>query len=218
MLVSDPGSTEPLLYAITTQEMLSSPDFVDRVAAALAGGVQVLQLRDKLHPDEFVLRRAEEIKPLCDYHGVPLIINDRIEVARELGLGIHLGDEDPPVSLARQALGPRAIIGRSCHGDIDLARQAEKQGASYVAFGGVYPTPTKPDNPVIGLETLRKAVASVSLPAAAIGGIDLSNVHEVVAARPWAVCVVRAVFAQRDPEEAARRMRHGIRNAWYNVA
>ena len=196
----------PFLYAITDERLISRGDFCERIESALRGGVEILQLRDKTSPDADVLALGRELRDLCAGYRVPLVINDRLSVARELGIGVHLGDQDATVSEARAALGQLALIGRSCHGDMALALAAEAEGASYVAFGGIYPTLTKPDNPVVGLSILEEARGRLLVPFAAIGGIDETNIAGVAATRPWAICVVRAVFGQPDPGEAAARL------------
>ncbi len=196
-----------LLYAITDERLIPRDRFLRVVESAILGGVQVLQLRDKTTPDQELLPLAGELKARCDQHEVPFIVNDRLEIAAELGAGLHLGDEDAPVSHARKVLGPGALIGRSCHNSLALAFSAKNEGASYVAFGPIYPTPTKPGWPGIGTGILDEARQKLDLPFAAIGGIDETNIREVAEKRPWAICVIRAVFARPDPGEAAARLR-----------
>ncbi|MGB9589870.1 MAG: thiamine phosphate synthase [candidate division WOR-3 bacterium] len=199
-----------LLYAITDENLIPKKDFLRVVELALDGGVQILQLRDKTTPDPELLALARELKALCDERGVIFVVNDRLDMAAELGAGLHLGDEDAPVAVARKALGPGAFIGRSCHDSLALALSARKEGASYVAFGPIYPTPTKPDRPGIGLRILDEARKALDFPFAAIGGIDETNISQVAAKKPWAICVIRAVFARPDPCEAAARLREII--------
>ena len=199
-----------LLYAITDENLIPRDRFPEIVESALMGGVRVLQLRDKTTPDKELLPLAREVKALCEKHGVLFIVNDRLEMAAELGAGLHLGDEDTPVSVARREMGPDAVIGRSCHDSISLAIQARNEGASYVAFGPIFPTPTKPDRPGIGTSILNDAREALDFPFAAIGGIDETNIREVALKKPWAICVIRAVFARPDPGEAAARLRELI--------
>jgi thiamine-phosphate pyrophosphorylase len=202
-----------LLYAITDEKLIPRRDFLRVVESALLGGVDILQLRDKTTPDEELLSLARELKALCSEHNVLFIINDRLELALKVGAGLHLGDEDAPVSVARKALGPNAVIGRSCHDSLALALAAKAQGASYVAFGPIYPTPTKPGLAGIGTGILEKASEALDLPFAAIGGIDESNIREVARKNPWAICVIRAIFAKPDPGEAAARLREVLDSA-----
>ncbi len=203
-----------LLYAITDEKLIPRDGFLRVVESAILGGVNILQLRDKTTPDRELLPLARELKALCDERGVLFIVNDRLNVAAELGAGLHLGDEDAPVSVARERLGPSAIIGRSCHDSVALAIEAQKQGASYAAFGPIYPTPTKPGQPGIGTEIMPEAKQALDIPVAAIGGIDETNIKEVAAKRPWAICVIRAVFARPDPGEAAARLRLALDTEW----
>lgn len=199
-----------LLYAITDEKLIPRGKFLKVVESALAGGVNILQLRDKTTPDSEILPLARELKALCDQYRVIFVVNDRLEMALELGAGLHLGDEDVPVALARRKMGPDAIIGRSCHDNLSLALSARNEGASYAAFGPVYPTPTKPGLPGIGLDILDQAKEALDFPFAAIGGIDETNIREVAAKEPWAICVIRAVFARPDPGEAAAGLRELI--------
>ncbi|MEO0141651.1 MAG: thiamine phosphate synthase [candidate division WOR-3 bacterium] len=197
----------PLLYAITDENLIPKGRLLKAVESAILGGADIIQLRDKTTPDSELLPLAMELMALCDEHRVPLIINDRLEIAAELSAGLHLGDEDVPVAVARRELGPDAIIGRSCHDSIALALEAREQGASYVAFGPIFPTPTKPGRPGIGLSILDEAKQTLDFPFAAIGGIDVRNIRDVAGKNPWAICVIRAIFAQPDPKEAAARLR-----------
>ncbi len=197
------------LYVITDPVLTPPLQLVDRVGAALRGGADLVQLRHKNAPREVLLEEGRRLLALCRRFDVPLIVNDHPEIAREIGAdGVHVGKDDPPVSEARRILGPRAIIGASAYGSIDLAVDLERQGASYVAFGAVFPSPTKPEEPVVPLSVLREARKHLQIPIVAIGGITLENLEVLYReARPDLFAVVSAVFGAPDPEAAARQLK-----------
>ena len=194
------------LYAITCPEKLSGRDVARAVEEALRGGASVVQLRDKNASDQELLRQAKQILPITRRFGVPLIVNDRLQVAKEAGAdGLHLGQDDGPLSEARRLLGDEALIGRSTHSP-EQALEAEREGFDYIGVGPVHPTPTKPGRPGTGLEFVRFAASNLSVPFVAIGGIDETNIAEAVEAGAVTVAVVRALLGQAQPQEAARRL------------
>jgi thiamine-phosphate pyrophosphorylase len=186
------------------------PDLAARVEAAVRGGVDVVQLREKGGATEDVLALAEELRQICASvaGGALFTVNDDIELARLSGAdGVHLGQEDEPVARARETLGPDAVVGRSA-GTVGEALEAVREGADYLGVGTVFATPTKPDARVAGL-ALVEAVAreDIPLPWFAIGGITHETAPEVVAAGAPGFAVVRAVLDAHDPEAAARELR-----------
>jgi thiamine-phosphate pyrophosphorylase len=180
------------------------------LAPALAGGVDVFQLRDKTASEAELLAGAEEARALCDEAGALLLLNDRPDLALAAGAdGVHVGQADAPVAAARAAIGPDRLVGLSTHG----AAQADAAAAlrpDYIAVGPVHATPTKPGRPAIGLGPVRHAARAVALPWFAIGGIDPQTVGEVVAAGAGRVVVVRAIAQAGDPEAAARALRAAL--------
>jgi len=179
-----------------------------RLRAALRGGVDIVQLRMKDAGDDDVLRAAEHVRAACAEAGALFVLNDRPELVAAAGAdGVHLGQDDMPVAQARELLGDACIIGISTHGPDDLARAA---GADYAGVGPVHATPTKPGRPAVGLDYVRHAAANASLPWFAIGGIDPSNVRDVVAAGATRIAVVRAITDAPDPEAAARALRAAL--------
>jgi thiamine-phosphate pyrophosphorylase len=184
----------------------------DVVAAALAGGVDVVQLREKDAGDDDVLRAAEPLARRCAEAGALFVVNDRpdLAVAAEAD-GVHLGQDDVPVAEARAVVGPERLIGRSTHSpaQVDAA-----EGADYVAVGPVHATPTKPGRPAVGLAPIRHAAAHARVPFFAIGGLDAGNVGEAIAAGARRVVVVRAIAEAPDPEAVARRLRRALDAAW----
>jgi thiamine-phosphate pyrophosphorylase len=176
------------------------------IRAALKGGIGMIQLREKDGCDRLRLDRACQLRRWTREAGVPLIINDRPDVARLAQTdGVHLGQEDLPVAQARQILGPFGIVGVSTH-SLEQAIRAEEEGADYIGIGPVFATPTKEGRLPIGLGVLQEVCRRVSIPVFAIGGIDASNIREVVSCGARRVAVVRAVAGQADPEGAARRL------------
>jgi thiamine-phosphate pyrophosphorylase len=182
----------------------------DVLARALAGGVDVFQLRDKTASDADLLTGAEEARALCDEAGALLLLNDRPDLALATGAdGVHVGQADAPVAAARDAVGPERLVGLSTHGAAQ-ADAAAALGPDYIAVGPVHPTPTKPGRPAIGLGPVRHAARAVALPWFAIGGIDPQTVGEVAAAGAGRVVVVRAIAQAGDPEAAARALRAAL--------
>lgn len=194
------------LYAITDSQLLAGR-FLSHVEAALEGGVRLLQYRDKSSDQAQRLREAEALKALCERYGTELIINDDAELAARLGVGVHLGQTDGPLTPARALLGRNAIIGSTCHAQLDLAAQAAAEGASYVAFGRFFNSVTKPGAPAASLELLAQARAQVKLPIAVIGGITLDNAALLVAHGADLLAVIHGLFGADDAREVTRRAR-----------
>jgi thiamine-phosphate pyrophosphorylase len=193
------------LYAITDSKLLADGRLVPYAEAAVKGGAQLLQYRDKSDDDRRRLREAEALRELCDRHGAQLIINDDAELAARLGVGLHLGQEDGSLSVARALLGRKAIIGATCHARLDLAELAIADGASYVAFGRFFDSNTKPGAPAATLELLALARQQFSVPITAIGGVTLANAPDLIAKGATMVAVVHALFAADSASEVERR-------------
>ncbi len=187
----------------------------DMVRAAIAGGVQAVQLREKAGdtPDAVTLALAAELRELTDEMGKILIINDRPDIAAIVGAdGVHLGQRDLPLAEARRLLRPGAIVGRSTH-NIAQARTAVQEGADYVALGPVFETETKDAGPTAGLEFLAQAQADPvvsTAPLVAIGGIDASNAQQVMEAGAGCLAVCGAICGSDDPKTAAREIAAAI--------
>jgi thiamine-phosphate pyrophosphorylase len=196
---------DSVLYLVAPGELSS-----DALAAAIDNGVGIVQLRMKDAEAADVLREGERFQKVCAERNVPLVVNDRPDIALALEAdGVHLGQGDLPPSVARAILGRGAIIGRSTHstGDIEQAIAEHDAGlCDYIAVGPVRQTPTKPGRPGVGYDLLRFASRSVSFPWFAIGGIDPGNVGDVVEAGASRIVVVRAITEASDPAEATRRL------------
>ena len=171
---------------------------------ALRGGVDVIQLRDKgLDDDDELVRAAASFRRACDAHGALFILNDRPELVSECGAdGVHVGQSDATLAEARRVVGPDRLVGLSASSPDELDAKPD-----YFGVGAVFGTPTKTDAVTGGLELVRAAAVRLKVPWFAIGGIDLSNVAEVVEAGAPGVAVVRAIRDADDPEEAARLIR-----------
>jgi thiamine-phosphate pyrophosphorylase len=183
--------------------------------AALAGGVDIVQLRDKTATDEELLAAATTFRACCDEAGALFVLNDRPDLALKAGAdGVHVGQDDLAPARAREVVGPELLIGRSTHSaaQIDAAG-----GVDYFAVGPVHATPTKPGRPAVGLEPLRHAANHARVPWFAIGGLDAGNVAEAIGAGARRVVVVRAITEAADPAGAARALRGALDAAWEEV-
>jgi thiamine-phosphate pyrophosphorylase len=184
-----------LLYLVTSP----TENLIATVEAALRGGLSLVQYRDKDADDLVRLEYASKLCQLCHHYGALFIVNDRVDLAVAVGAdGVHLGQQDIPIALARQLLGSQYLIGRSTHCPDDL-HQAIQEGADYIGVGPIYETPTKEGRPAAGLEYARYAAAHATVPWFAIGGIDINNLQEVLSAKAERVAVVRAIMQTEDP-------------------
>lgn len=193
------------LYAITDTPLLAGGKLLPYAEAALIGGARLLQYRDKSADAVRRFDEAQALAELCQRHGTTLIINDDLELATRLGVGLHLGQEDGSLAAARALLGRQAIIGATCHAQLPLAEQAAREGASYVAFGRFFQSHTKPGAPAANQELLREARARIGLPIVAIGGITLETAPSLIAAGVHMVAVIHALFAADSAAEVERR-------------
>ncbi|HSX22645.1 MAG TPA: thiamine phosphate synthase [Gaiellaceae bacterium] len=174
--------------------------------AALRGGVDIVQLRDKELPDDELVAAAEPFRSACDRHGALFVLNDRPDLVEVCGAdGVHVGQTDTPVAEARAAVGADRLIGLS----IETEEQLDAiDGADYLGVGAVFATPTKTEAVAAGLDLVRAAAERVHIPWFAIGGIELDTAGEVIAAGAPGIAVVRAIRDADDPEVAARTLKH----------
>jgi len=192
------------LYAITPDQP-DTGELVRKVGMALAGGARMVQYRNK--SADAMLRREQgaALLALCRAAGVPLIVNDDLDLAESLGAdGLHLGREDLSIAAARTRLGRNRLLGASCYDRLDLALTARSAGADYVAFGSAFPSVTKPGAARAPLSLLSEARARLDCPIVAIGGITRENARAVIEAGADAVAVISALF---DAPDVARRAR-----------
>ena len=195
-------------HVLTDTHLQCRYSHVELARLAIAGGADTIQFRQKGGSTKEMIRIAGEMQVLCRQTGVAFIVNDRVDVAIACRAdGVHLGQDDFPIPLARKLLGDAAIIGGSA-GNLEEARACLAEGADYVGFGPVYPTTSKDDAGVAsGLVLLGQAVEAIPLPIVAISGIGRSNVRAVVKARVHGIAVISDVCCQEQPEEAARDLR-----------
>ena len=192
------------LYAITDERLIPEASFAATVEQALAGGAAVVQYRDKSSDAAKRLKQASGLRALCDQYSALLIINDDIELAKNVGAdGIHLGEHDASVDQARAVLEDNTLIGVSCYNELDRAIAAQAAGADYVAFGAVFTSPTKPHARAASCELIREAVQKLDIPVCAIGGIDETNAASVVATGADMIALISGLFAAKDVRRTA---------------
>jgi thiamine-phosphate pyrophosphorylase len=210
MSIPNPESRLPApglrgLYAVTPASLCREPArLYTAVEAVLSGGAVLLQYRDKLNDASTRRHIAGELQRLCAHAGVPLVINDDLDLAAELGTGVHLGLNDAPLAEARRRLPGDAVIGVTCGDSLSRAQTAEHGGAGYAGFGRFFASRTKPDAPSAPLVRLTEARRQLSLPICAIGGITPDNAAAVIGAGADLVAAVEGVFGADDVESAAR--------------
>jgi thiamine-phosphate pyrophosphorylase len=191
------------LYVIT-DDALCAHDLDGCVEAAIRGGAKLVQYRSKQASTAQRVQQASKLLALCRQHAVPLLINDDVELAHSIGAdGVHIGQSDTGLRDARQRLAAEAIIGVTCHDSVELARQAQAGGASYVAFGRFFPSNTKPVAPPADIQVIEQARAQLDIPICAIGGITPSNAPTLIDAGADLLAVIHGVFGQADIEAAA---------------
>mgnify|MGYP000291897770 CR=1 FL=1 len=203
------------VYLVTQQSHSEGRDTRGIVRAAVEGGVDIVQLREK---DVSARERYElglDLRAITREADVPLIVNDRVDLAQAIDAdGVHLGDEDLPIEVARDLLGEDAIVGRSVS-FVEDARAAEQAGADYLGVGAIYATGSKDDidddEHAIGTDRLGAICDAVSIPVVAIGGINADNAGETVAAGADGVAVITAITSAIDPAEATRELDAAVR-------
>ncbi len=201
-----------LLYAVTDRYWLGSGETLEsRVRAALEGGATFVQLREKELTREQMREQAVPLKKLCGEFGVPLVINDDVELAAELDCdGAHVGGSDMEVGAARKLLGDGKILGASVQSVAD-ALAAQAAGADYLGVGAVFPTGSKADAVEVPHAVVREITEAVNIPVVAIGGITLQNVRELSGTGIDGIAVISAIFGQPDSREAARALAEQVR-------
>ena len=198
---------DPSLYFITDSTSYSEEEFLSRVEQALRGGVTLLQLREKNKSTREYLELAEKVHTLTRRYGVPLIIDDRVDVALAIDAeGVHVGASDLPVAIARKLMGEDKIVGATAK-TVPWAMEAWEQGADYLGVGAIYPTTTKVKTVLTSTDTLRDICHAVPIPVNAIGGLNRDNI-DILAGIPIAgICVVSAIMKADDPKKAAAELK-----------
>ena len=198
---------DPSLYFITDSTNYSEEEFLSRVEQALRGGVTLLQLREKSKSTREYLELAEKVHELTKRYGVPLVIDDRVDVAMAIDAeGVHVGAGDLPVAIARKLMGDDKIVGATAK-TVPWAMEAWEQGADYLGVGAIYPTTTKVKTVLTSTDTLRDICAAVPIPVNAIGGLNRDNI-DVLSGIPIAgLCAVSAIMKADDPKKAAAELK-----------
>jgi thiamine-phosphate pyrophosphorylase len=202
------------LHLLTDIVLQARFSHVELTELAIAGGADTIQFRQKSGATREMIEVARQMKKLCEESGVKFIVNDRVDVAIAAGAdGVHLGQDDFPIPLARKLLGEGRIIGGSA-ATIAEARKCLSEGADYVGFGPVYPTTSKEDaGPVSGIDILKRVAGTISLPIIAIGGVSTENIPEVIRAGAHGIAVISAVCCQEDPERATRELHKALQES-----
>ena len=196
-----------ILYAVTDRAWVGKQSLYEQVESALKGGVTCVQLREKDMDDEAFLNEAMEISALCKQYGVPLFINDNVEIAIKCHAdGIHVGQEDMEAAQVRQKVGDDMMIGVSVH-SVEEALEAVRNGADCLGVGAMFSTSTKTNIEVLSKEVLKDICAAVDIPVVAIGGITKSNISQLVGTGIAGVALVSAIFAVDDIENECRQLR-----------
>ena len=194
-------------FYLCTPDRPDLPQFVD---ACIRGGVDIVQYREKNADARAVLKRGALVRDVCRSHGVPFILNDRPDLAIELGAdGVHVGQDDCPPAAARRIMGPNAIIGLSTHHQDDMTG-AEREPIDYISVGPINPTPTKPGRPGVGLGYLRYAVDNAPVPYYVTGGVNPKSIGDLLASGATRFVAVRWLTEAPDAYEAAKKLRRAI--------
>lgn len=195
------------LYFITDSSSVSAEKFLPSVEAACKGGATIIQLREKNKSTREYLELAANVHEITARYKVPLIIDDRVDVALAIGAeGVHVGQTDMPVAMARKLMDPNKIVGATTK-TVPQALEAYKQGADYLGVGAIYPTTTKVVTILTSVETLKEIVKAVPIPVNAIGGLNKENIGVLRGTGIAGICAVSAIQKSSDPEAAARELK-----------
>lgn len=199
------------IYFITDSTPYTEQEFLDRVRSALRGGVSLIQLREKERSTREYIDLAHKVGALAQEFGVPLIIDDRVDVALASGVqGVHLGQSDMPIKTARKILGEDFIIGATAK-TVEQALEAFEQGADYLGVGAIYPTTTKVKTVLTSTEMLDKICKAVPIPVNAIGGLNKDNIDVLKGIGISGICAVSAIMKADDPENAVKELSAAVK-------
>jgi len=191
------------LYAITP-DSADLNTLIQKTQWAIEGGAFMVQYRSKIQDRDVKIQQCAAILRLCREYEIPCIVNDDVEMCRVLEAdGVHLGEKDDSIAEVRHILGEDAIIGSSCYDQLNRAKSAQKEGASYVAFGAMFPTSTKPNAPRATLALLKEAKREIQIPIVAIGGITVNNGHDVIKTGIDAIAVITSLYEAKSIKETA---------------
>jgi len=192
------------LYIITDDTLTPSETIMEQVEKALLGGAKIVQLRDKKSSDEVIKKTALELQNLCEKHNAVFVLNDKVELAIELGLsGLHIGKSDyHRIEEIRKNFS--GYLGVSCYGDVSFAKKMEELGVDYVAFGSFFASPTKPHSNVVNLEVLTQAKQELSTPVCAIGGLNSDNISDVMRHKPDMIALISDIWKSENIQNRAQ--------------
>ena len=200
------------LYFITDSTGFTTDEFLKIVDSACKGGATIVQLREKNKSTREYLQLALEVKKITDKYEVPLIIDDRVDIALASdAAGVHLGNEDMPISVARKLMGKNKIIGATAK-TVEAALNAEKDGADYIGTGAIFPTTTKVKTVLTPVSVLKDVCKNVKIPVCAIGGLNYENCDILKNSGISGIAVVSAIMKSTNPEESARKFKEKILN------
>ena len=200
------------LYLVTNRNKLTDEEFFKTVEESLKGGVTLVQLREKTAPVREVIELAKKLKELCHSYNVPLLVDDRVDIALAADLdGVHLGNEDMDVADARRILGTDKIVGSTAK-NLDWAIAEEKKGADYLGVGAIFETKTHVKTTRTSVETLREINDKISIPTVAIGGLNYDNIDILKGSKAKGISVVRAIMDSKDPYEDAKKLKEKVMN------
>lgn len=198
------------LYLVTDSSYHTEESFLRTVEEALRGGVTLLQLREKEKSAREYMELAGKVKEICGRYGVPLLIDDRVDVAAAVGAaGVHVGQSDIPVAAARKILGPDKIVGATAK-TVEQALEAWRQGADYLGVGAICPTTTKVKTILTKVSTLKEICEAVPIPVNAIGGLNAGNMDVLEGSGIAGICVVSAIMKSEDPRRTAEELKEGV--------
>ena len=195
------------VYLVTDRRNKTDEEFLNIIEEAIKGGTTIVQLREKTASTKEFYDLALKVKEITSRYGVPLLINDRIDIALAVGSeGVHIGQDDMPADIAREIIGEDKILGVSAS-TVEEAKKAEIDSADYIGSGAVFPTATKDDADSVSEEELKEIVDSIDIPVVAIGGITIENAHTLKASGIAGFSVVSAIMSAEDPKEASEKLK-----------
>ena len=195
------------VYLVTDRRNKTDEEFLNIIEEAIKGGTTIVQLREKTASTKEFYDLALKVKEITSRYGVPLLINDRIDIALAVGSeGVHIGQDDMPADIAREIIGEDKILGVSAS-TVEEAKKAEIDSADYIGSGAVFPTSTKDDADSVSKEELKEIVDSIDIPVVAIGGITIENAHTLKASGIAGFSVVSAIMSAEDPKEASEKLK-----------
>lgn len=197
------------LYLVTNSDKYTEEEFLKRIEDAIKGGVDILQLREKEKTDLEILNLGKKVKKICDEYNIPMLIDDKPHLAWALGCGLHVGADDMPISLCRELLGEKALIGATAK-SVEAAKKAQEDGADYLGVGAIFETKTHVKTKRTSVETFKKIKEAVDIDVYAIGGLNIENVDVLKNSKADGICVVRAIMDADDVYQTSLDLKEKI--------